>query len=256
MQRFHNVVYAADEHSWSMPTPDPHAPGRAAATADDWRRGFAEPDLEDEEPPRRRKPPAAAPAQAGAGVFGGADDHGVITVTVDRSGLVADVLMPPTWRDTLEPRELGHALLTAANKALNSHLADHIEHLDLDPDVAAPTPTSDSLVMSEVADLFARFDRDLEFYRDQLDAAVNVTASASGPNGRVRVTMTPGRVTDVSADARWAARARYTEIRAEALKAFQAATRDLGNPNPSAVPVPATLARLQELAGQLRRGDL
>ncbi len=193
-------------------------------------------------------------------MFGGVDDRGVITVTVDRSGLVADVLVPPTWRDAVGPRELGQAMLTAANNALTSHLADLIEHMDLDPDVTRkagdnpPTQESEGLVMSEVADLLARFDRDLETYRDQLNAAVNVTATGSGPNGRVRVTMTPGRVTEVSADSRWAAQARYTEIRAEALKAFQSATRDLGNPDPSAVPVPTTLARLQELAGELARG--
>jgi hypothetical protein len=223
------------------------------STDDDWRRGFAEPDLDDEEPPRPRKPPASAPAEAGAGVFAGTDDRGVITVTVDRSGLVADVVIPPIWRDTVGPRELGQALLTAANNALTNHLADRVDHLDLDPDVPANAGVVEGLVMSEMADLFARFDRDLEFYRDQLSAAVNVTASRSGPNGRVRVTMTPGRVTEVSADVWWAGQARYTEIRAEALKAFQAATRDLGNPDPSAVPVPTTLARLQELAGELAR---
>jgi hypothetical protein len=67
------------------------------------------------------------------------------------------------------------------------------------------------------------------------------------------VTMTPGRVADVTADTRWATRARYTEIRVEALGALRAANRKLGNPDPSSVPEPASITRLRELSRELAR---
>jgi hypothetical protein len=251
-----------------MSLPDPHTSDRGHATraADDgWRRGFAEPDLEDEDPPVTSGPPILSRTDSevgkvGVGVFKGIDDRGVITVTVDRSGQVAEVVVAPTWRDTVGAPELGSALLTAANNALTSHLADKIEQMGLDADDAwqtGGTPSShvpQRLNMREVADLLAVFDRDLQAYRDQLDAAVNVTGTATGPNGRVRVTMTPGRVAEVTADPRWASYARYTEIRFEARTAFQTATQRLGNTDPSAVPVPKSIARLRELAGELARG--
>jgi hypothetical protein len=55
----------------------------------------------------------------------------------------------------------------------------------------------------------------------------------------------------VVVDPRWAARVRYTEIRAEALGAFHAATRELGNPDPNSIPEPASIARLRELSHEL-----
>lgn len=53
--------------------------------------------------------------------------------------------------------------------------------------------------MSDVVD---RPPRDIETYRSQLDTVVNGTATASGPNGRLKVTMTLGRVAEVTADSR------------------------------------------------------
>ncbi|HEU5475647.1 MAG TPA: hypothetical protein VFV67_33815 [Actinophytocola sp.] len=235
-------------------TPDRRSSGRAQATDEGWRRGFAEPDFEEDEGRRGGARAAAARSDVddvGPGVFEGVDDHGVITVTVDRSGRVADVVVPPTWRGggALEPRELGHALCTAANNALLSQLADTLRRLDAGP--VAPKRTSlvpPEVSMSEVADLFNRFERDFETYRTRLEEALNVTGVGTGPNGRVTVTMEPGRVVEVTADPRWASHSRHTEIRAEALRAFRSAVAKLGNPDPNAVPLPPSLARLRELA--------
>jgi len=249
-------------------TPDRYSRGReiaVRATDDGWRRGFAEPDIEEDPPGATNQSSRKARSEgrtAGAGVFEGVDDRAVIKVTVDRSGLVADVMVAPTWRDTLAPSELGHALCTAANNALLSHLADTMAHPGSGPDNSGPDPGVSGrplprdLSMSELADLFNRFDRDFEDYRTALEATMNVTATAPGPNGRVTVTMTPGRVTEVAADPRWASHTRYTEIRAEALRAFQSATRELGNTDPSAVPLPPSLARLRELSDELARGTV
>jgi hypothetical protein len=224
--------------------------GRPSSDRDDgWRRGFAEPDPDEDDPPRNAsRQPAVT---VGAGVFEGVDDHGVIRVTVDRSGLVADVVVAPTWRDTIGPRELGHALLTAANNALLSHLADAIERNpeSPSPDTVAPTTLlPPGLAMSEAADLLNRFDRDFEAYRRQLEEAVTFTATASGPNGRVTVTMSQGLVAEVTADPRWASHIRHTAIRAEARQAFQSATQEIGRTDPAAVPLPPSLSRLRELS--------
>ncbi|HEU5475624.1 MAG TPA: hypothetical protein VFV67_33700 [Actinophytocola sp.] len=220
---------------------------------DGWHRGFAEPDLGDED-----RPPPTPRSKPGTTGFTGADDRDVITVTVDGTGVVADVGVPPNWRDWIGPRELGQALLTAANNALSGWLGDMIERTDLEPGLSTTT-RADALdaggdpssavarnLMAEIGELFATVDRDLAAYREQLVRAANVTAEAKGSNGRIHVTMAPGSVSAVTVDSRWATSARYTEIRAEALGAFRAAGRQLDGAG--TVSVPASLARIQELA--------
>jgi hypothetical protein len=251
VQRFANVAATSGEHAV-----------RVHATDDDWRRGFAEPDVEDDDPPRGRPPlpgRVGAPVDdAGAGVADGTDDAHVITVSVDRSGAVSDVLVSPAWRDSVRPHALGQALLTAANNALIAHLTAEVERMDAA--AAAERPAAGGAApdwdMREVAELLNRFDRDLESYRGQLEAATHVDATASGPGGRVTVSMTPGRVTGVVADPRWATHTRYTEIRAEARAAFRAATHGLGSTDPSTVPIPSSLARLRELSDELARATV
>jgi hypothetical protein len=222
---------------------------------DEWHRGFAEPDLGDRYPPSATPPP-----KSDYDGFEGVDDAGVISVTVDRSGAVADVLVPRDWRDRIGPRELDHALLTATNNALNSWLADLIEHTDFEPK-PAPTARPDAVAdpvadpaseavqnsVTETLEVLATFERDLDVYREQLEKAVHTTATAQGSNGRIHVAMASGKVTQVTVDPRWATSARYTEIRAEALGAFHAAGRQLGAADPSKVRLPASLARLREL---------
>ncbi len=230
-----------------------------------WHRGFADPDLEDEDPPARGRTPDLNPPNGardgapapGPGAFSGVDDSGVVTVTVDRASLVTDVAVVQHWRDFIAPGELGHALLTAANAAIHELVADQLAHLDLDsivpkaPAVPTVTPARDDSMLTEMLDLMSRFDRDIETYRGQLESMVRATATAAGPNGRVRVSLGGGRVVEVTADPRWAARARHTEIRFEALGAFRAATRQLGNIDITTVQKPASLMRLQELVEHL-----
>lgn len=230
---------------------------------DAWRRGFADPDVEDEDPPARRRtpdrtPPGDAPT-SGPGAFGGVDDTGAVTVTVDHAGLVADVAITRNWRASIAASALGHALVTAANNAILELVADQLEHLDLASLVPAmptaePVTRPDDSMLTEMLDLMSRFDRDLETYRGQLESLVRATATAAGPNDKVTVSLGRGRIVEVTADVHWAARARYTEIRYEALGAFRAATRQLGNTDITSVQKPASLVRLQELAEHLMRG--
>lgn len=244
-----------------MSTRGRYSSGHARPTADDWRRGFAEPDFEDEEPPARgRNAPNTSP-EPGPGAFSGADDSGAITVAVDRAGRVVDVTIAQNWRNYITPRALGQALLTAAGNAIVELVAEHVEGLDLDPIIVkvptAPTaiPSEDYYsVLNEMADLLTRAGRDLEIYRDEAESVLNATATAAGPNGRVSVTVARGRVVEVTADSRWASHVRYTEIRSEALGAFRAAARQLGDTDITTVQKPASLARLQELVEHLAHG--
>ncbi|HEU5471464.1 MAG TPA: hypothetical protein VFV67_12485 [Actinophytocola sp.] len=193
--------------------------------------------------------------------FEGADDSGVITVTVDGSGQVADVRIPATWQDTVHPRELGPALRIAANNALTHWLADRFEHADLSPEEPAAVARRDARdaggdpssqvaqdLVNEVVELLARFDRDLRSYRERLTEAAHTVAETRGVNGKIEVTMTAGHVSDVTVDVGWATFARYTEVRAEALGALQAAGRETAAADVAAVRPPPSIARLQELA--------
>jgi hypothetical protein len=233
---------------------------------DGWRRGFADPDFEDEEPPaprprRDRDAPNGAP-EPDAGAFSGADDSGAITVAVDRAGLVADVTVAHNWRYFITPPTLGHALLSAANNAIVELVADQVEHLDLDsivvevPTAPPAIPALNDSTLTEMADLLSRAGRDLETFRDQAESVMNATATAAGSNGRVMVTLARGRVVAVTADTRWASHVRYTEIQAEALGAFRAATRQLGDTDITTFQKPASLVRLQELVEGIARGAL
>ena len=237
-----------------MPTTGPYS-GRPNATDDGWRRGFADPGFEDEDP-ATRTPDRHAPAP-GPGAYSGVDDSGAVTVAVDGAGLVADVTVTRNWRDLVTPSELGHALLTAANNAILELVAAEVGRMDLDSievPTAPPVPRPmDESTLTELADLLNRAGRDLDTYRGQVESVVNATATAAGPNGKVTVSLASGRVTEVTADPRWASHVRYTEIRSEALGAFHAATRRLGDTDIT-IQKPASLVRLQELVESFARG--
>jgi hypothetical protein len=182
----------------------------------------------------------------------GADDTGVIKVRVDRSGAVTEVAVPPTWREKLHPRELGPALVTAANAALTSRLTPPPEPTPVsrrDARDAYGDPSSQVAqdLVNEFAALFANFERDLATYRKDLRGAANATATGRGTKGTVEVTMAHGRVTGVTVHPAWAKSARNTDIRVEALAAFTAAQRRLAPLAPNTVPAPAPITRLREL---------
>lgn len=222
---------------------------------EDWRRRFTEWDLDEEDDQPRRRPVKPKPAPADE-----TQEFGPIQVVLDQSGAVRDLVIPENWRETTAPRELGPALLDAANRALTNLVADQVETFDLgsvpeqpvmvhrDVPHAGGDPTSPiaQALVNEVLDLFSRYDADLETYTAQVRQAAAATSRGAGGNGRIVVTMTGGRITGVETDPRWAATARYTEVRVEALTAFQAAQR--GSATTRSVALPASIARLQELA--------
>lgn len=218
---------------------------------DPWLARFtSEEFLDDAPPPARRAEPAG---------FRGRDDSGTIEVTVDDSNVVTAVGVPPGWRDSVEPRELGKALLTASNNAIVARLREQVRGLDAPaPDAGRRDDASDAYgnpsspvargLVAEIEELMARFPRDLALHRERLREAATATAVEPGPNRRVRVAASAGRVTAVEVDPRWARTARHTEIRMEATAALRAATGRAAPVDPARVPLPPSLARLRELA--------
>lgn len=198
------------------------------------------------------------PAEDGQEWFEGSDDTGVVTVVVDRRGMVTDVVIAAQWRDKVHPRELGSALCTAANEALAGRLADEFEHLELESEFRPVTrqdareaggdPTGEIAqnLQAEVAELLVAFDSEVVTYQRELSEKANATASARSRKGAVEVTLGHGRVVTVTVDPSWAKTATHTGVRVEALGAFTAADEQLGAP--STVTPPPAIARLTQLA--------
>lgn len=225
----------------------------------DWRRRFTEQDLDEEDDDRPRR---SAPGQRVVS-RDSAEDPAAIAVLVDERGAVSDVIIPAQWRDAVRPHDLGRVLLEAVNKAIAHRVTSQVEQLNLDAPVERPvfsrrdapsaggdptSPVAESLV-NEVLELFSRFDAELDAYAAQVRQAATATHRGEGVNGRIVVTVAAGQIAGVDVDVRWASVARHTEIRAEAMSAFQAAWRQAASYGSPAIPLPPSIARLQELAG-------
>lgn len=223
---------------------------------DDWRRRFTEQDVDEEEDysPRRRSAPAAPESAAD-------DDSNQIRVVADEHGRIADVIVPENWRDEIEHRSLGQTLMEKANEALAKRVTEQVEALDADGDPApvyghrdAPSAHGDldgpvaTELLNEVMELFARYDADLAAYTAQVRQVATAKNSGESPSGKVVVTIGNGQVTGVTVDSMWGMGARHTEIRSEALAAFQAAWRRAETAGAGAVQFPPSIARLHELA--------
>jgi hypothetical protein len=226
------------------------------ADANDWLRRVTGQDADEEwdtRPPV--KSPLPAPEQP-------EEDPDAIRVVVDEQGAVTDVVIPARWADAVGGAQgLGAALQEKANDAVARRVADQVANLDMttmpepvfahrdapsaegDPD----SPVAQNL-LAEVMELFGQVDQDLATYSSQVRRAATATYQGSGSASRITVKMAHGQYTEVTVDTRWAAGARHTEIRGEALSAFQAAARQVSTTGAGAVTLPRSLARLQELA--------
>jgi hypothetical protein len=223
---------------------------------DDWLRRFTQQDIEEDEGyrPRRTIPVDRALASA--------EEPAAITVVVDERCAVSDVVIAAQWRDVVRPHDLGRVLLEATNKAILIQVASQVERLDPEGPVELPgftqraapsaggdptSPVAESLV-NEVLELFSRFDAELAAYTAHVRQAASGTTRGEGFNGRIVVTVAAGQVCGVDVDVKWASAARHTEIRAEAMSAFQAAWQQAASSDVREIPLPPSIARLQELA--------
>ena len=225
----------------------------------DWRRRFTAQDIDEEEEDYRSR--RTTPADRGLPQES-VVDPAAVTVLVDERGVVSDVVISAQWRDVVAPRDLGRVLLEAVRKAIANRVTSQVEQLNQDAPLERPvfshrdapsaggdptSPVAESLV-NEVLELFSRFDSELEAYAVQVRQAASATNRGEGVNGHIVVTVTAGQISGVDVDVRWASAARHTEIRAEAMSAFQAAWPQEASGSSGGIPLPPSIARLQELA--------
>ncbi|MDT7712312.1 MAG: hypothetical protein QOG46_1001 [Pseudonocardiales bacterium] len=223
---------------------------------DDWLRRFTEQDIDEEEGyrPRRSIPVDRALVSA--------EEPAAITVMVDERGAVSDGVIPAHWRDLVRPRDLGRVLLEETNKAIVNQVTSQVERLHPEGPIERPgfshqaapsgggdptSPVAEGLV-NEVLELFSRFDVELAAYAADVRQAASGTSQGQGFNGRIVVSVAAGQVSGVDVDVTWASAARHTEIRAEAMSAFQAAWQQAASRGLRGIPLPPSIARLQELA--------
>ncbi|HUQ59541.1 YbaB/EbfC family nucleoid-associated protein [Lentzea sp.] len=214
---------------------------------DNRRWGFEE--AEDREFERRPQPPAQ---QDDSCV--GTDASGAVSVVVEPDGRVREVRLTARWRDTLDPRALGAAVLTAANNATMQALSRNVE---AQGDLAAVEPPSPSAEVDETpftrADaerLFAAVNAELAAFAAGPGSTVNALLRAESRAGHVSGTARSGRVVRVEIDGHWLHAAPTAEVEGELAEVLRS-LHDRGTP-PSPPSGPA-ITRLQALASDPAR---
>ncbi len=178
---------------------------------------------------------AAARAEGGASngdaQVEGRDASRAVTVRIDATGRVSDVLISNWWRDDLTPSGLQDALL-AAYQAAAAHAATIVNHTIA---AGAPSATVFDLPTDEPVDeddvrwlegLRRRLGQVQETL-DRSDRLLHTTHTGperevSGPAGLVRLVLHGRTVAQVCIDVQAAVRESPNRLAADALAAFQA----------------------------------
>ncbi|MER6993218.1 hypothetical protein ABT337_28850 [Saccharopolyspora hirsuta] len=143
-----------------------------------------------------------------------------VTVHVTDAGAVTSVVLAADWERSVDPRELGAAVLSAFTNATVQVLANQAEHAEQTPSVVragtpADLPDSSPLSKEDVLRLVDAASADLQQFTEQLSARADRTVSVDSSGGHVRGSARSGQVLDVRVDANWAASARNSEIELE-----------------------------------------
>lgn len=170
-----------------------------------------------------------ARAADGAGTATGRDRSGRVEVTIDRHGAVQQVRLDPSWRTKVAPRDLGEAVLAAAEDAGLAWLERWAVRLALaveggaegSGDVSASAveitgraartvaPTTPAGVLAALADV----DAAAAVLAARAAPAARTTAAGRAPGGQVEVVVDgTGAVVSVRIDPRWAASASASVI--------------------------------------------
>ncbi|MEV0675717.1 hypothetical protein AB0I60_04250 [Actinosynnema sp. NPDC050436] len=165
--------------------------------------GFEEDDENDRPPP----PTASRPAEPLSGHADG------VTVTVDESADIHEVLLDSGWRRLVDPRRLGDAALAAANEATMRALAKQVEQPPETPATPAPPPHR-PITRQDAVRLLDEVAADLTAFTRRLAEATG-PVSIESRGGHVHGTSHGGRVTALRVDPQWANQARDSELIAE-----------------------------------------
>jgi hypothetical protein len=159
----------------------------------------------------------------------GRDGSRAVTVRMDRSGRVSEVLISNWWRDDLLPSGLGDALLAAYQAAVARAAAAVVSSI---PDPAPPTGhNSPSEAPAVIEDDVAWLDdvrRRLDRVQDDLEQVSRLRRNrpaervVSGPAGYVHLLLLGDSVSQVRVDVHVALRNSPNRLAVDALAAFQA----------------------------------
>ncbi|MFD9704318.1 hypothetical protein [Lentzea sp. NPDC059081] len=212
--------------------------------AEDNRRwGFEEAEDWEQAPP-------PAPAQDDG--CAGTEDSGAVSVVVELDGRVRAVRLAAQWRDVLEPRSLGAAVVSATTDATMRALARAVEDQGDLTAIAPPSPVADldeaPFTRADAERLFAAVNAELAAFTAELDRLTNVPARAESRGGHVSGTAQAGRVVAVEIDGQWSHAAPNPEIEGELTEVLRALHR-----TPVAQPAGPAIAQLQALASDPAR---
>ncbi|WP_309115774.1 YbaB/EbfC family nucleoid-associated protein [Saccharothrix sp.] len=174
--------------------------------------GFEEADPEDL--PRRRP-------SLKEDTFVGRDAAGVVTVAVDETARVRQVTLDRGWREALDPRRLGAAVVEAANDATLRALVNQAERPPTTTTPPTP-PTDEPITPAAAQQLLDAVHADLDAFTRRLAGVVDRDVAVTSRGGHVHGTARTGRVLDLSVDPHWARRARDSEIGSELLDVLAA----------------------------------
>ena len=219
---------------------------------DNRRWGFEEAEDWEYEAGRRAAPPGAQQDDADGCV--GVDASGAVSVIAELDGKVRAVRLTARWRDSLEQRALGAAVLSAANNATMRALSRSVQAQG-DLTAVEPVPASGEVdetpfTLDAALRLFDAVNVELAAFSGSLDQTVNAAVRTESRGGHVRGTAQSGQVVRFDIDDRWLHAAPNPEIEGELTEVLRV-LHDRGTPAPQ--PVGPAIAELQALASDPAR---
>ncbi|MFD1146337.1 hypothetical protein [Saccharothrix hoggarensis] len=189
----------------------------------EFRFGFEEND-EGDQPPRR------SPDQPDArdDLLTGRDPDGVVAVAVNDEAEVQSVTIAAGWKQAVDPRALGGAVVQAANAATVQALAKQAERPTAPPPSPPPqsqpqpqSQPSERITPEDALRLIDAVNNDLDRYTQRMAEVVDRPTTAESRGGHVRGTARRGQVVALDADPAWTHTARVSEMQHEFLEVLR-----------------------------------
>ncbi|MEO3927675.1 hypothetical protein ABGB07_27965 [Micromonosporaceae bacterium B7E4] len=205
--------------------------------------------------------------------WSGADDTGMVTVTVDATGRIVEIGIEPEWRRRVGTDELGDAVRGAAERAGQARLADWAASFARQAPVpgAHPGPmpplresvayrlheatrggmtsAEGRLALRELRSLLTSVRRAVDDVSAQVRGQADATYTGRNGSGDVAVTVTgAGAVTRVGYHRHWLAEATGQWIGRETLTACRAAYQEAADNSVEALLARGAMGEVRELA--------
>lgn len=182
-----------------------------------FRFGFEEDD--EGNPPPRRSP---REPDGRVDLVTGRDPDGVIIVGVNDEAEVQSVVIATGWKQRVDPRALGAAVVQAANAATVQALAKQAERPVPPPPPPPPQPQStERITPADALRLMDAVSADLARYSRRMAEVVDRPTTVESRGGHVRGTAHRGRILALDADPTWTHTARVSEMQHEFLEVLR-----------------------------------